>query len=202
MSVSGCADGCACARVVFMCKCVYVQVWVCASVRDSTSLFFTYTYSHIHFPKFFGKFYPYIYIFIYQYLYSHIFITDEWQLAAQGLDGRKYPWGGHYDPSRIPPVCRQRSNCLPCNVTSHPRGVSPYGVLDLVGNVWQYTADEFADEHTRRVVLRGGSYYEPAAISGWYFPQAKDLWSHNTMLLMDDSYERTSTVGFRCVMDA
>ena len=102
----------------------------------------------------------------------------------------------------MPAVCRRRSGCRPSNVTAHPRGVSPYGVLDLLGNVWQYTADEFVDDHTRRVVLRGGSYYEPAAISGWYFPQAKDLWSHNTMLLMDDSFERASTVGFRCVMDA
>ena len=40
------------------------------------------------------------------------------------------------------------------NVTAHPSGASPFGVLDMVGNVWQYT-DEFRDAHTRAVLVRG-----------------------------------------------
>lgn len=86
-------------------------------------------------------------------------------------------------------------------VTAHaPQGDSPFGVSDLVGNVWQYT-DEFQDEHTRYVILRGGSNYRPQG-SNWYFPQAKELNLHEKYFLMDDRYERSGAVGFRCVVDA
>ena len=47
--------------------------------------------------------------------------------------------------------------------------VSPWGVMDLVGNVWQWTKGA-PDEHTRAAVVRGGSYYRPKG-SMWYFPQ-------------------------------
>tara|TARA_B110001452_G_scaffold156237_1_gene130085 strand:- start:70 stop:2031 length:1962 start_codon:yes stop_codon:yes gene_type:complete len=128
----------------------------------------------------------------------------EWQLAGQGTDGRKYPWGNDSGPALMPSVCLERAGCGPEAVGKHPAAKSPFGVEDLLGNVWQFTADEFVDDHTRRVVLRGGSNYLPAdpSHSGWYFPQAKDLVTHNTLLLMDDSFERAATVGFRCVMDA
>ena len=54
----------------------------------------------------------------------------------------------------------------PDAVDAHPGGASPFGVLDLVGNVWQWT-EEFVDEHTRGGILRGGSYYQPQG-SIWY----------------------------------
>ena len=57
-------------------------------------------------------------------------------------------------------------------------------------------------DNTRRVVLRGGSNYQPAANSNWYYPQAKDLVSHNTLLLMSDGMDRSGGIGFRCVVDA
>jgi iron(II)-dependent oxidoreductase len=72
-------------------------------------------------------------------------------------------------------------------------------VADLVGNVWQYT-DVFVDAHTRAAVLRGSSNYRPDG-SKWYFPQALELNTHNKYFLMDDSYERSGTVGFRCAAD-
>jgi gamma-glutamyl hercynylcysteine S-oxide synthase len=43
------------------------------------------------------------------------------------------------------------------------------GVMDMVGNVWQWT-EEFADEHTRAAIRRGSSYYQPQG-SIWYFPK-------------------------------
>ena len=89
----------------------------------------------------------------------------------------------------------------PESVFAHaPQGASPFGVMDLVGNVWQYT-DEFQDAHTRGVILRGGSNYRPSG-SMWYFPQARDsLETHNKYFLMSDRYERAGTIGFRCVYD-
>jgi len=124
----------------------------------------------------------------------------EWQYAAQGTDGRTYPWGQNDDPSRYPK--QQSGNVFMGSesVTAHaPAGDSPFGVSDLVGNVWQYT-DEFQDAHTRSVVLMGGSNYRPLG-SGWYFPQAKALNTHEKYFLMDDRYERAGTIGFRCVVD-
>ncbi len=124
----------------------------------------------------------------------------EWQLAAQGTDGRNYPWGNRWDPVMAPEVDHSRDASAPAEVGAHSRGASPYGVEDLVGNVWQWT-DEYADEHTRAAVLRGGSYYQPAG-SVWYFPQAYELHEHGKYLLMAPGRDRAATIGFRCVRDA
>lgn len=67
----------------------------------------------------------------------------------------QYPWGNMKDQSRYPVLQSGRAIPGPGRIGDHsPAGDSPFGVADLVGNVWQYT-DEFADEHTSRVVLRG-----------------------------------------------
>ena len=124
----------------------------------------------------------------------------EWQLAAQGHDGRRYPWGSDRDSDAVPPTNRGRVLTPPADVGAHPRGASPFGVLDLVGNVWQWT-DEYEDEHTRSAVLRGGSAYAPQT-SHWYFPQAHRLDQHGKYLLMAPCKDRSGCIGFRCVVDA
>ena len=65
----------------------------------------------------------------------------EWEKAARGTDGRTYPWGESID-------C-QRANYFECegdttDVNSHPSGASPYGVLNLAGNLWEWVADWYA----------------------------------------------------------
>jgi formylglycine-generating enzyme required for sulfatase activity len=87
----------------------------------------------------------------------------------------------------------------PSDVNSHPAGESPFGVMDMVGNVWQWT-DEYRDEHTRFAILRGGSHYQPQG-SRWYFPQAYELSQHGKYLLMAPSLDRSGAVGFRCIKD-
>jgi len=124
----------------------------------------------------------------------------EWQLAAQGTDGRRYPWGNDFLPANVPAPATGRIMPGPDPVDAHPQGVSPYGVMDLVGNVWQWT-DEFTDEHTRAAILRGGEYYQPQG-SIWYFPQAYRNDEHSKLLLMAPGYDRSGGVGFRCVRDA
>jgi len=73
----------------------------------------------------------------------------------------------------------------PTDVDANLDGASLFGVIDLVGNVWQWT-DEYTDQHTRATVLRGGSYYRPLG-SIWYFPQAFQLNRHAKYLLMAPS---------------
>lgn len=85
------------------------------------------------------------------------------------------------------------------DVDAHPKGASPFGVMDMVGNVWQWT-DEYEDNHTRAAILRGGSHYRPLG-SIWYFPQAYKNSQHGKLLLMAPAYDRSGAVGFRCVKD-
>ncbi len=124
----------------------------------------------------------------------------EWQYAAQGADGRVYPWGDEWDDNAVPVPDKSRTMRGPDPVDAHPKGASPFGVMDMVGNVWQWT-EEFVDEHTRGGILRGGSYYQPQG-SIWYFPQAYKLNEHGKLLLMSPSMDRSGGVGFRCVVDA
>jgi iron(II)-dependent oxidoreductase len=125
----------------------------------------------------------------------------EWQYAAQGGNpARTYPWGDSWQASAVPAPAKGRSLTAADNVDAHASGASPFGVMDMVGNVWQWT-DEFVDEHTRTAILRGGSYYQPQG-SIWYFPQAYRNDQHGKLLLMAPSYDRSGTVGFRCVNDA
>lgn len=124
----------------------------------------------------------------------------EWQFATQGLDGRVYPWGNEWQASAVPAPDKGRTLRGPDDVDAHPAGASPFGVMDMVGNVWQWT-DEYVDDHTRGGILRGGDYYQPQS-SIWYFPQAYRNDQHGKLLLMAPSYDRAGTLGFRCVMDA
>jgi gamma-glutamyl hercynylcysteine S-oxide synthase len=124
----------------------------------------------------------------------------EWQYAAQGTDGRTYPWGSEWNPGAVPVPDKSRTMRGPDAVDAHPKGASPFGVMDLVGNVWQWT-EEFQDDHTVGGILRGGSYYQPQG-SIWYFPQAYKLNQHGKLLMMSPSMDRSGALGFRCVQDA
>jgi iron(II)-dependent oxidoreductase len=139
----------------------------------------------------------------------------EWQYAAQGNDGRTYPWGNcdwqsargggggncPADVTTLAPTPDKGRNMLAASdVDAHPQGVSPFGVMDMVGNVWQWT-DEYLDDHTAGGIIRGGSHYQPQG-SLWYFPQAYKNDQHGKLLLMAPGYDRSGALGFRCVKDA
>eukprot|EP01050_Picozoa_sp_SAG11_P009502 SAG11_NODE_897_length_6637_cov_8.510320_2_plen_679_part_00 len=125
----------------------------------------------------------------------------EWAYSCSGMDNRTYPWGNRRDGSRYPsPWNHTQSD--PDDVNAHPSGASPFGVQDCVGNVWQFTT-EFEDARTRVSILRGSSRYANAAeaAESYYFPPALELSRHQRYLLMDNSFERAATIGFRCAAD-
>jgi len=84
----------------------------------------------------------------------------EWQRAARGDDSRLVPWGDDGVSDVLPAFDTGRILNPPSDVDAHPAGASPYGIMDLMGNVWQWT-DEYRDDHTRAAVLVGGSHYRP-----------------------------------------
>ncbi len=60
----------------------------------------------------------------------------QWEKAARGTNGRIYPWGNEWDASK---ACFNQSST--CAVGSYPSGASPYGVMDMAGNVWDWCRD-------------------------------------------------------------
>jgi sulfatase modifying factor 1 len=111
---------------------------------------------------------------------------QEWEKAARGTDGRKYPWGNQEPTRQL------------CNFNKHegrttavgkysPQGNSPYGCVDMAGNIWEWTASE--DEGDGKV-LRG---------SGWSHPAENVPLFFRSIHHPDDRYD---TDGFRCVCDS
>lgn len=64
----------------------------------------------------------------------------EWEKAARGTDGRRWPWGNEMDPARLNTYYNVGSAS---NVTAYANGVSPYGVFDMAGNVDEWVEDDF-----------------------------------------------------------
>jgi gamma-glutamyl hercynylcysteine S-oxide synthase len=89
----------------------------------------------------------------------------EWQYAAQGTDQRLYPWGNEWDATALPTPDKSRSMRGPDPVDAHSKGASPFGVVAMVGNVWQWT-EEFVDEHTRGASCGEVVTINPRAPSG------------------------------------
>jgi formylglycine-generating enzyme required for sulfatase activity len=122
----------------------------------------------------------------------------EWEKAARGTDGRKFPWGNQ------PATC-ELANMLGCTgdarpVGSHPAGASPYGAVDMAGNMVEMTADWYDPVYyaTSPVdnppgppsgisyVGRGGGWKSPAiwnraSVRDWYSPTDQGM-----------------SLGFRC----
>ena len=94
---------------------------------------------------------------------------QEWELAARGTDGRKFPWGNTApelsDGTRFANFGTVKC-CAPdardgyrstAPVTSFPSGASPYGVLNMAGNVWEWTSTPFPNR-PEWIVIRGGGW--------------------------------------------
>lgn len=85
--------------------------------------------------------------------------NDEWEKAARGEDGRKYPWGTEFPNDNL--ACfNQLESKTTSQVNIRPDGASPYGCMDMSGNVWEWCIDSFDDERDPHI-LKGGSWQNP-----------------------------------------
>ena len=82
---------------------------------------------------------------------------EEWEKAARGTEGAKYPWGNEFDGS----LCNTRESGIgkSSQVDKFPEGRSPFGCFDMAGNVWDWT-DSWFDKKEQHRVLRGGSWFD------------------------------------------
>jgi formylglycine-generating enzyme required for sulfatase activity len=141
----------------------------------------------------------------------------EWQYAAQTSAGNEWPW------KQNKPIQRKEeaiTNTLTvfkiegiepgfCNpgtgradpVGSYPKGANSYGLQDLVGEVWQLTADCYNCGSYHYLIMKGGSYFNPS--SSWWYVQGgpRELHYRQFLLRVSPGFERNATVGFRCVKD-
>ncbi len=97
---------------------------------------------------------------------EHVTLPTEqqWQWAAQGNTAREYPWDGPFDANK----CNTKESGIgqTTDVDRYPDGASPFGVMDMAGNVWEWCLNEYENpENTglggdARRVLRGGAWYD------------------------------------------
>ncbi|MGH2542113.1 MAG: formylglycine-generating enzyme family protein, partial [Ardenticatenaceae bacterium] len=111
----------------------------------------------------------------------------EWEKAARGTDGRQYPWGDAF----IAENCNTSESGSDGTraVDAHPGGASPYGVLDMAGNVWEWTATVYEGDEQYRV-LKGGA---------WDYKGIKDTQCAHRVYF--ETTFRNGAVGFRCCQD-
>ena len=77
---------------------------------------------------------------------------QEWQRAAQGDDNRIFPWGDNFDPRKCNTLESAIGHSTPVN--QYPLGASPFGVIDMSGNIWEWCLTEWG---SNRVNLKGDS---------------------------------------------
>ena len=70
----------------------------------------------------------------------------EWEKSARGVDGRKYPWGNQWDGSKVIWYKNRGGKTHPVDRTYNTHR-SPYGVVDMAGNTWEWVADWYGKNY-------------------------------------------------------
>lgn len=136
----------------------------------------------------------------------------EWEKAARGMDRRKYPWGNDFDSSKLNSLRNDGFDNTVAPVGSFPEGASPYGALDMAGNVWEWTSslyklnkdeDEYFgyaydSEDGRENLKLGDNSHSTWAVRGGSWENGEE----QVTTTWRNSYTRGTRyahTGFRCV---
>lgn len=125
--------------------------------------------------------------------------ASEWEKAARGTDGRLYPWGDDYDPTRgnfddggSMDGSTDGYAMTPASVGNFTSGVSPYGLHDMAGNVWEWVAEQYSKHpetvNEKTYAIRGGSWTNGAG----------DTRTTVAYIYPAQCSDHSSSVGFRC----
>lgn len=116
---------------------------------------------------------------------------EQWEKAARGADGRRYPWGMEWDRERANTSLSGIVGTAP--VGSYPGGKSLVGAQDMSGNLWEWTSSDFNDPFSKATVkakvVRGGSWGLTHRFASTYFRVG-----YNPTTVINN-------IGFRCARD-
>ncbi len=126
----------------------------------------------------------------------------QWEKAARGTDGRAFPWGSKWDTTKCcNPIGKENPEKSTSQVGSYPAGASPYGVMDMAGNVWEWCADWYDEGYYKISPLKNPT----GPVSGSFRVLRGGSWrSDNPRYLraIDRGYcgpvLKISYIGFRC----
>ncbi|MEQ8190041.1 MAG: SUMF1/EgtB/PvdO family nonheme iron enzyme [Candidatus Eremiobacterota bacterium] len=119
----------------------------------------------------------------------------EWEKAGRGEDGRLYPWGNEWASEKL---CSKDGGEI-SSVYTYSEGASPYGVMNMLGSVWEWTGDHYGPypytarpvtDQSKEVVIRGGDFLTELKESGITIRAG----------ICPDEY--VDGVGFRCAKSA
>ena len=118
---------------------------------------------------------------------------EEWEFAARSTDGRLYPWGNTWEPSFANTT--EGKNGKIVEVGRNLAGASPYGVVDMCGNVWEWTSSQLRAYGTQELLEEG-----VMVIRGGAFDSPKDYatTTYRGAVKTGKPYPKT---GFRCAKD-
>ena len=124
----------------------------------------------------------------------------QWEKAARGTDGRKYPWGSTWDKNKC--ANPELGLTSPAPVGSYPAGASPYGCMDMAGNVFEWCGDWYGEDYYKTSPSRnpkGPSSGENRVLHGGTWGGCDAAGCRCAFRHYDDPYYTVDNYGFRLV---